>query len=437
MEVSVHDSRMVAALGASFDGRQQVTAARHAQRQGSTRLVACAGLLVAAALAIAALSSGANGGESKAAGLISSPRQLSDAGRHSRLGKGQQQLQLNSMQPDESDSPFFYDVPDWVNGQDSDYSSISRQDMINSIDESMTAGLPRDNFISKLKKELPDDVAKSCDFTVDPCVNFYEFACGTWIKDTVIPPHEGKVLKSWGLTDKKVKRELRDAFEAPHGNQPEFSRLSEWYDACMDTDEIDRVGLSDLNRVLAHVDAIEDEESLQDALVYLAVLNLQSIFKFKVNLPAGQHDHYTLYIKPSGLTMANPAIYLRDDAQNTRLIADLRDHFIKLHQLTGLTLEQATQTAEDALHMEVTLAKFHAEAPSEEMKWLSSKGDGKYTLSEIADGSPNLPWRRVFTAIQDKCHELEGATVPCLASVTDDKPVIAMTKGVWWVGVGV
>jgi hypothetical protein len=46
--------------------------------------------------------------------------------------------------------------------------------------------------------------------------------------------------------------------------------------------------------------------------------------------------------------------------------------------------------------METTLAKFHAEAPSAEMRWLSSKADGKFTLSELAEGSPKLPWRRMF-----------------------------------------
>ena len=68
--------------------------------------------------------------------------------------------------------------------------------------------------------------------------------------------------------------------------------------------------------------------------------NLQSIFKFKVNLPAGQHDRYTLYIKPSGLTMANPSIYLKADEQNTKLVADLRAHFVRIHELSGLTTAQ-------------------------------------------------------------------------------------------------
>jgi len=183
--------------------------------------------------------------------------------------KGGQQLgaaggsPLDTMQPDDKNSPFHYNLPGWVAPGDAvDYSTVSKADMINSIDSSMTAGLPRDIFLSQLKKELPDDVSAACDFAVDPCLNFYEFACGTWIKDTDIPPHDGKVLKSWGLTDKKVKQELRAVFEEAHDNQPEFQRLSDWYKSCMDTVQVNTVGLGDLSRVLAHVDSIVDEESL-------------------------------------------------------------------------------------------------------------------------------------------------------------------------------
>jgi len=262
-----------------------------------------------------------------------------------------EQLQLGTMHPDDQNSPFHYDLPGWVApGDEFDYSTISKADMINSIDSSMTAGLPRDVFMTQLQKELPDDVSAACDYSVDPCLNFYEFACGTWIKDTEIPPHDGKVLKSWSLTEKKVKQELRAIFEEPFYNQPEFQRLSDWYKSCIDTAQVDEVGLSDLSRVLAHVDSAVDEKSLADALTYLVVLNLQSLFSFKVNLPTGQHDKNSLYLKPSGLTMANPAIYIRQDSQNALLVEDLRAHFTRINQLTGLSSAAAATAGDLDMH---------------------------------------------------------------------------------------
>lgn len=294
--------------------------------------------------------------------------------------------------------------------------TVSKEDMINSIEETMSAGLPRDAFIAQVRDELPDDVARSCDFQVDPCVNFYEFACGSWIKDTEIPPHEGKVLKSWGLTAEKVKRELRTMFEVPHYAQPEFQRLSDWYTSCMDMEQIDKVGLADLNRVLAHVDSITSMSDLQDSLTYLGVLNLQSLFTLKVSLPPGEHDRYSLYLKPSGLTLANPAIYIQESPENLQLVEDLRQHFERLHTLSGLSPAQAAAAANKTLEIEVMLAKFHAEAPS-----ASNHGphvaSGKYALHNLEELSPLVPWRRIFAAIHDECKRLEGEHAACMKSL--------------------
>ena len=355
-------------VSAVLHGHEPAKVREERQHSQRWRTVVCAAVLLAgAALAVSMAVRGAayHGPGARETLVVSSSRPADSSGRtgaKTPAAMSKEQLQLGNLQPRDPNSPFEWDVPEWVTGDNFDYSTISKSDMIDNIEESMIAGLPREAFISHLEKELPADVAQSCDFNVDPCTNFYEFACGSWIKDTVIPEHEGKVLKSWGLTDKKVKSELRSIYEEPHA-EPEFERLNMWYQSCMDTEQVDRVGLSDVNRVLAHVRSATSTASLQDTLAYLAVLNLQTVFTFKVNLPAGEHDSYSLYLKPAGLTMASPAIYLRDNADNSQLLADLHRHFIRLNQLSGLTPEAAGTVADLTIEMETVLAKFTAEVP--------------------------------------------------------------------------
>jgi predicted metalloendopeptidase len=162
-----------------------------------------------------------------------------------------------------------------------------------------------------------------------------EFACGTWIKETVIPANEAKVLKSWGATDKRVKQELRMIFE-DQTPEPEATRLNEWYTACMDMHQVERFGLEDLKRVLAQVDAIVDADTLNAALVSLSLLNMQNLFALKVKMPAGEHEHYSLSVKPSGLTLASAAIYIQQDQEsNQLLLGNLGRHFATLNELTG------------------------------------------------------------------------------------------------------
>ena len=138
-----------------------------------------------------------------------------------------------------------------------------------------------------------------------------------------------------------MKQELRMIFE-DQTPEPEATRLNEWYTACMDMHQVERFGLEDLKRVLAQVDAIVDADTLNAALVSLSVLNMQNLFTLKVKMPAGEHDHYSLSVKPSGLTLANAAIYIQQDQEsNQLLLGNLRKHFATLNELTGRSTQIA------------------------------------------------------------------------------------------------
>ena len=47
----------------------------------------------------------------------------------------------------------------------------------------------RKAFLSEMQANLPNYVSRDMDFTVDPCDNFYEHVCGTWIENAKIPGH--------------------------------------------------------------------------------------------------------------------------------------------------------------------------------------------------------------------------------------------------------
>jgi len=55
----------------------------------------------------------------------------------------------------------------------SEADSLTKNVVATQDDDGIGAWPVREGLLKQIKEELPDDVSSSCDFTVDPCVNFY------------------------------------------------------------------------------------------------------------------------------------------------------------------------------------------------------------------------------------------------------------------------
>ena len=57
------------------------------------------------------------------------------------------------------------------------------------------------------------DLVEQMDRTVDPCQDFYQFACGGFLENTVLPDHKTR-LGSYDLLRDELNKKLKALFEA-------------------------------------------------------------------------------------------------------------------------------------------------------------------------------------------------------------------------------
>ena len=86
------------------------------------------------------------------------------------------------------------------------------------------------------RKQIPSFDLTAIDKTIDPCVDFYQYACGNWMKNNPIPADKSR----WGRFNELaehnlyVLRDILDQAQAPGQHSAIEQKVGDYYAACMD-----------------------------------------------------------------------------------------------------------------------------------------------------------------------------------------------------------
>ena len=260
-------------------------------------------------------------------------------------------------------------------------------------------------------KSIPGFDLSAIDKQADPCSNFYQYACGTWLKNNPIPPDQA----SWGRfselqeRNRTILRQILEAAAKPGPRDADTQKIGDYYASCMDEKTINSKGITPLKPELDRISAMKAPSDLGAEIGRLHRIGVDVLFSFSSGQDFKDSTAEIGQADQGGIGLPERDYYFRSDAKAVETRKMYVAHVAKMLGLMGLNATDAQKQADRIMALETALAKASLD--------ITSRRDPaniyhKMKLSEFEALEDSFNWAAYFSEIQTPRMESLNVAVP-------------------------
>lgn len=247
---------------------------------------------------------------------------------------------------------------------------------------------------------------ENMDSSVEPCDDFFEYACGNFLKRKTIPDEKSSISQFSEVSD-VLQEKLRTLVDAKENSEdtPSSRMVKKLYKSCMDTESIAARGLEPLKEVLRQMGgwpAVEGGSWNPGTFNWTRNIfinrqlgySVDLLFDFSITTNIKNSSWRIIDIDQPPLGMPSRKYLLK--GLNDSDVQAYLDYQVSLAQLLGANPTVAREQLTESLQFEIKIANFSL--PKEQRR-NATKLYNKMTIANLEAMVPSIPWLSYINTI--------------------------------------